>query len=119
MQNLRLTGYLSYIEGKKLTFEYLDNYDEGLDELGRKSTTRDKLKRMFDGEDHPPFDAKTFRVFVKGEPTHDIVAMTGRQVTVLVKPTRYSFVSKLAHNRGEKINGWKLSLEFIDLIKHV
>jgi hypothetical protein len=119
MQNLRLTAHFSCIEGKKLIMEFLDNYDEGYDENGKKSTSRDKLRRMFDGERHPPFDSRTFRVFVMNDPGDDIKQMVGRQVSILVRPLRYSFTSRAEHNRGERISGWKLILETIDLVKQV
>jgi hypothetical protein len=100
MQNLWLTVYFLRIEGKK-------------------STSRDKLRPMFDGERHPPFDSRTFRVFVMNDPGDDIKRMVGRQVSILVRPLRYSFTSRAEHNRGERIFGWKLILETIDLVKQV
>lgn len=119
MQPLSLTGQLSFIDGKKLVFEFLDNYDEdGIDDAGNKSTSRDKLTRAFRDEYYKPYDVTTFRVFSR-DVTPDIVNMTGRQVKVRVVPQKYSFVSQAKHNKGERVTGYKLALDAIDVIKHV
>lgn len=118
MQDLRLTGHLSYIDGKKLVCEFLDNYDEGFDDAGKRSTSREKLERMFRNESHPPYDRKTFRVFVR-DVTPDIRAMVGRQVSMLVRPQHYAFVSRSTYNRREKVSGYKLTLETIDYVKQL
>ncbi len=118
MQGLTLTGHLSSIDGKKLSFEFLDNYDDGFDDAGKKSTSREKLTRMFRDETYKPYDDKTFRVFCRCV-TYDISAMIARQVKIRVMPQKYSFVSQAKHNRGDKISGYKLALDTIDVIKLV
>lgn len=115
---MRLTGYLSRIDGKKLVFEFLDNYDEGRDETGKLSTSRERLERYFGDSPHVPFDSRTFHVFV-ADVTDDIRNMTGRQVSITVYTRKYSFVSRSSHNRGEKIQGEKLMLDTIDVITQV
>jgi len=115
---MRLSGYLSVVDGKKLVFEFLDNYDEGVDESGRRATSRAQLEQRFAGSDHPPYDHRTFSVHCR-DVTDDIRAMTGRQVAITVYTQRYSFMSRARYNRGERIQGEKLMLDTIDLVTRI
>jgi hypothetical protein len=108
---LKLRGIFSYIDGKKLHFTFIDEAEDGIID-----DSKEKLKRAFSAPLHVPYSASEFIVGFSSQIPPDILALVGRQVNVYVKGINYSFTSPLAKNKGQKIQGVRLTLENITAI---
>jgi hypothetical protein len=115
---LRLQGHLSRIQYGKLRFTYLrcdtrDTYHTYTDD------TKHKLERHC-GVEHVPYDAAEFTVCLpseyKNSPPADIMALVGLDCTLLVRVIPYKFISRLAANAGQQVNGTRLVLQDISML---
>lgn len=106
---LSLIGHLSYIKYGKLHFTWLD---EAADETSQKLS---KIPGL-------PHNTEGFTVAMpksyKTIPS-DIISMVGLDCKIKVKVVKYSLISKLERNRGERITGSTLVLRDISKIHDV
>jgi len=105
---LSLVGHLSYVKYGKLHFTWLDEADE----------TSGKLSKIAG----LPHNTEGFSVSMpksyKTIPS-DIISMVGLDCKIKVKVVKYSLISKLERNRGERVTGSTLVLRDISKIHDV
>jgi hypothetical protein len=109
----RLEGHLSYIDKyNHLKFAPAEGA-EGI-ETQRKLTqmmitlgVEESARRPFNREGFTVSMPKSLHI------TDDLRALIGFECVIHVRPSRYSFTSKLARNKGEKVSGVSLVLDDI------
>ena len=107
IMSLKLIARLSYIEGKRAHFVYADD-DNGT------SASRDKLIRACGGWRDGIVYAHTNEGFHLT--ADNIGEFVGLDCIVRVKVVSYKFTSTYEKNRGETINGFRLTLKDLALL---